>query len=228
MDRHELVRKYMPLARAQARRYQGLGLSLEDLIGQAYLGLCHAADDFDPVEHEWSFATHAGRRIRRKIAEGLSTARAFHGTREVERARPQIRRAIERLMAAGDPSPDEQAISEECGLRLDLVKEVLALIPLEAPIESFGILPELEDRGHEELLAMVEDALDLCTELGRRVLRLVKGLDGPEMSLVAVARQLGISRRQAKKEHDHACLVIGREFRRLGWDEKSWTSAIAG
>ena len=46
--RDELVRRLLPLARRLARRYDGMGESLEDLVQVASIGLMKAVDRYDP------------------------------------------------------------------------------------------------------------------------------------------------------------------------------------
>ena len=227
MDRHELIRKHMPMARAKARRYQGLGLGLDDLIGQAYLGLCDAAVDYDFPQHRCSFATFSALRIRRFIIEALAKARIFHGPRSIERATVDIANARESLYVAGVSNPSIQAIAEKAGLAEEVVREVLNLVPSEHAIESLGIMPDLPDLDLPELWKQVDQILDLCGKLGKRVLMLVKGFDGPPMSLDETAKELGISRRKATHLRDQSCLIVAREIRRRGWSETSWAAAIA-
>jgi RNA polymerase sigma-B factor len=56
--REQLVRRFLPLARQLARRYQRGGEQLDDLVQVASLGLLKAIDRFDP-ERETAFSSFA-------------------------------------------------------------------------------------------------------------------------------------------------------------------------
>ena len=57
-----------------AKKYEGMGLSLEDLVQEGYFGLCDALKTFDPYhDPQTRFGTHAYWYIRSKILEALNT-----------------------------------------------------------------------------------------------------------------------------------------------------------
>lgn len=99
---------------------------------------------------------------------------------------------------------------------------ICPLARTDTEVDRLGVMDGAGDR--ESLLHLVEEVIELCTPIGRAMLRLV-AID--ELSVGQAARRLAITRREAQSEHDEACLTVAREFKRLGWTETSWLSAIA-
>src|SRR5437763_3531421 len=58
LARHQLIERYLPLARSLARRYERRGESIDDLVQVASLGLVKAIDRFDS-QRGLSFSTYA-------------------------------------------------------------------------------------------------------------------------------------------------------------------------
>ena len=202
-----LVERHLPLARSIARRYQGLGLDLEDLEQEACRGLCDAVGRYDIATHpDVAFSGYAPHWCRKRITEALAIAGVVHGSARFERDKARCLRARARLERQGDLAPTREQIAERTGLDGERVREVLAMRPSETPVEDFGTfdtpgaLAEADDR-----LDRVQAMLDRCDELGRKVLILcgVNGLTVPQ-----AARRLGISPKRALTEHDRACRTI--------------------
>ena len=53
-----------------AKKYQGMGISLEDLIHEGTIGLCQARDKYDPAKGK--FSTHAAQWIKATIRQALN------------------------------------------------------------------------------------------------------------------------------------------------------------
>lgn len=69
--RNELIESNMRLAIGMAKRYRGFGITFDDLMAEAFVGLCSAADKFEPGR-EARFATFASIWIRQSILQALS------------------------------------------------------------------------------------------------------------------------------------------------------------
>ncbi len=68
--RNRLVLANLGLVITIARKYQGHGLALDDLVGEGNLGLIRAAQDFDP-DFGTRFCSYAGYWIRQAIRDAL-------------------------------------------------------------------------------------------------------------------------------------------------------------
>jgi len=68
--RNRLVLANLGLVITIARKYQGHGLALDDLVGEGNLGLIRAAGDFDP-DYGTRFSTYAGYWVRQAIRDAL-------------------------------------------------------------------------------------------------------------------------------------------------------------
>ncbi len=68
--RNRLVLANLGLVVIIARKYQGHGLALDDLVGEGNLGLIRAAEHFDP-EYGTRFSTYAGYWVRQAMRDAL-------------------------------------------------------------------------------------------------------------------------------------------------------------
>ena len=114
--REELFNANLRLVVSIARRYQGCGLDLEDLIQEGNIGLLKAVDEFDP-ERGRRFSTFAIWWIRQSMTRSISNAgyliRIPVHTREHMR-RIQKERDLFYVEYGGDPDINE--IIERTGL----------------------------------------------------------------------------------------------------------------
>jgi RNA polymerase sigma factor (sigma-70 family) len=108
-------------------------------------------------------------------------------------ARPWMKKRIALALAAVDLVRDGQRLARD--------------------MDDCGVMPPTED----ETIEHVEQALDACSDKGRAVVCLVRGLYGPEMSLRQAAHRMGISERDARHCHDEACIKIAGVFRDNRW-----------
>ncbi|SRR5579883_2379484 len=69
-DQRGLATRYMPLARALARRQRPVAFDREELEAAAYMALVEAAQSFDPTRNV-HFATYARHRIRGALRDSL-------------------------------------------------------------------------------------------------------------------------------------------------------------
>jgi len=55
-----------------AKKYQGMGLSLDDLINEGVIGLCKAKEKYDPKKGNCKFSTYAAEWIKATIRQSLN------------------------------------------------------------------------------------------------------------------------------------------------------------
>jgi RNA polymerase primary sigma factor len=222
-----MINANLRLVVSQARRYQGLGLPLGDLVQEGTLGLIRAAEKFD-WRKGFKFSTYATLWIRQSIQRGLAnTSRTIRLPTHIEQRERRLARVERDLTAklSHDPSDEEVAAAADM-----TVPEILALrearrhvTSLDVPIGDDGdsnlgdfIASERPDPSAEaessELEQTVADALARLSGEERRVVELRFGLrDGRERSIEATSRELGLSRDRARQIEEAAMRSLGDE-----------------
>ncbi len=225
--KERLINSNLRLVIKFARRYQGHGLPLQDLVQEAMLGLIRAAEKFD-WRRGYKFSTYAVLWIKQAIQRGLdNTGRPVRIPAHVAQRERTVNRVEGELSAALNREPTEEEIARKAKLPLDEVKAIRDLTrvttSLDAPVgEGDTSLGELR----AESVASVEDeilerqqedavgaALATLPEDERRVIQLRFGTGGErETSLREVARELGLTQERARK-------LEARALRRLADDD---------
>src|ERR687887_2819174 len=192
-----------------ARRYQGHGLSMQDLVQEAMLGLIRAAEKFD-YRRGYKFSTYAVLWIKQAIQRGLdNTGRPVRIPAHIAQRERTVNRVESELSANLNREPTEEEIAARAKLPLDEVKAVRDLTrvttSLDAPVGDDGdttlgefraestdsVEDEVDEREQEQA---VNAALATLPEDERRVIELRFGTGGaPEASLREVAREGGVS-----------------------------------
>ena len=106
----------------EARKFEGMGLDLLDLISEGNLGLIEAAKRFDP-ERQNKFLTYASWWVRQAIFHAL----AEHGNKirlpqKVAGHLVQLNRVTQRLSQALGRTPMLQEIAEAASLSIEDVE----------------------------------------------------------------------------------------------------------
>ncbi len=225
VDREALIGAHMTLARRMARERQGRGVSLQDLEQEALVGLCVAADRFDPSKG-CTFAAHAAHWIKKYVLAALDAAVLVKLPVRLERAVRKAHRAREALVAAGEGAPTMGAIAEAAGLDVETCGEALRIAPSSTPVDCYGILDPIEGP-MDDLAEVLWDCVSLCDQLERAVLISHFGLEGREPETVPeIARELGLPRRRVAELLAAGLAVVGREFKARGWTPRSWAAAV--
>lgn len=214
--RAQLISSNLRLVVSIARRYQGHGLSLLDLIQEGSLGLMRAVDKFDP-SRGLKFSTYATYWIRQSVGraiadQGRTVRLPVHlGERlsRLARVRQQLTQRLDR-----EPTPEEVAV--ELGLTPDQVTraEQAALAPAsldEAHTDDgTGSLAEiiadplqptpLEEVSHGLLREDLSEALSHLTARERNIIGLRYGLDGEAaLTLEQIGQRLGLTRERVRQ-----------------------------
>lgn len=214
--RDELVEHNLALVVSVARRFEGRGLDLDDLIGEGNLGLIRAAERYDP-SFGVRFTTYATNWIKQAIGDALLNRAALIRLPAYQcRALARWRR-LERRMTneGGGVVPGPEAVSARMGLTaaqhgMILRARTATSVTRNGDLTADSPAPE-ETAGGGEDGAGVDDeanlsavalraALGRIDERQRRVLSLRYGLDGEgSMTRAEVGDRLGISRDWAGK-----------------------------
>jgi RNA polymerase primary sigma factor len=223
-----MVNSNLRLVISVARKYQGQGLPLGDLIQEGILGLIRAVEKFD-WRKGFKFSTYGTLWIRQAIGRGLANSgRTVRlPVHIVARAR-KISDAERKLAVSFGRQPTEEEIAAFVELPLDEVIDIRRADRGPTSLDqgvgedggtSLGDLiagdgPSIEDYVTSELdFTALREAVGTLPETERTVITLRFGLDREEpQALRETGRRLGLSSERVRQLEDQA-------LRRLSKDE---------
>jgi RNA polymerase primary sigma factor len=228
--KERMINSNLRLVVSNARRYQGQGLTLGDLIQEGVVGLIRATEKFD-WRRGFKFSTYATAWIRQAMQRSLSnTSRTIRIPVHIEQRQRKLGRAERELTVklGREPTEEELAGATEFELAdvIELRSAPQAVTSLDQPIgddeetalgDMFaGESPSpVEEVAEGERAGAVTDAIGELPQPERKVIELRFGLrDGEEKTLEAIGRELGIPG-QRVHEIEQAALRRLRRGQRL-------------
>ena len=214
--KERMVASNLRLVISIARKYQGFGLPLQDLVQEAMLGLIRAAEKFD-WRRGYKFSTYATLWIRQSIQRGLdNTGREIRIPAHIAQQQRNLNRAESELMAKLDREPTDEEIAnaskfsvEEVAALRDLSRVTTSLDAtvtgdsettlgeLHADEATTSLEDDVVDRQREQA---IQAALGELPEHEGAVLQLRFGTGGEaETSHRQIGRRLGISEERSRQ-----------------------------
>jgi RNA polymerase primary sigma factor len=213
--KERMINSNLRLVVSQARRYQGHGLEMGDLVQEGMLGLIRAVEKFD-WRRGFKFSTYGTLWIRQAIQRGLQNhGRTIRVPVHVAQRQVKVRRLESELNAKLGREPTDEEIADVADLPIDEVVELRelnrAMTSLDQPVgedgeSAFGDLlasdrpdplDEIVDADRDR---RVNELVDSLPEDEREVIQLRFGLTGDEPRTPRqTGMRLGITTELARK-----------------------------
>jgi RNA polymerase primary sigma factor len=228
---HELVRANLRFVVSVAKKYQGQGLTLSDLINEGNYGLIKAAQRFDETRG-FKFISYAVWWIRQAILQALAEqSRVVRLPLNRIGTISKIRKASARLSQTFERSPNIDELAEELGVRPDKIRDALRHtahhLSMDAPFNDeddnnlLDVIANEDDTSPDDALVGesvkldIERVLSMLHPREAEITRLYFGI-GQEnpLTLEEIGQQFELTRERVRQIKEKALRKLRQRGRR--------------
>ncbi len=215
-----------------SKQYQGLGLSLGDLINEGNLGLIKAATRFDETKG-FKFISYAVWWIRQSILQALNEkSRKIRLPLNHQSNVSKIISKRTELLQKMEREPTMEELAEETGFSEEVVRKSLQSYKkcrsLDAPVDEdsdtslSGLMedkeverPDYDLAYNESIHIQAQQLLDILPPREASVLKLFFGIDRKyPMNLGEISETMGISRERVRQIKDRGLDILRKASKR--------------
>lgn len=216
----KMVESNIRLVVSIAKKYQGHGLAMEDLVMEAIPGLIRAAEKFD-WRRGYKFSTYATWWVRQAVQRSLANhGRTIRIPVHVVERQQKIKKATRRLETELGRQPTNEELAKATGLSVKYVEEALSAADASTSLNKelgddsdgeYGDFfadrgtPDPYDEAADSMLRQsISSALESLPPREQRVLKLRFGFEGEAWPLERVGEELGLTRERVRQLENNA------------------------
>ena len=211
--RDELFERYLPLARAVARKFSGRGVETEDLEQVAGMALLKALERFDPARG-FRFVTYAVPTITGDVRNYLrDKSGLMRMPRDMRQRLYQMTQEQERFEREHLRAPTGTELAERMGIASE---EFLALLNLRAQSDAVSLDTTVGEEGDtrlSDLLGSADDRFE-CMERSEWAQWLLSKVGDTERELLTLRYRDGLGQRETAKRLGISQMQVSRLERR--------------
>ena len=191
-DRNKIVTDNMGLVVSTARKYQGQGLELDDLVSEGTIGMIKAVERYNP--EKGGFAAFALPEIKKSIEAAIEQQSGLYRIPRKEKSVVEKKRRVP--LSVDAPLGGRENIN----LLSLLVNTNAKDSDIDATSSSY--------------MKLIIDVLDLLDKREREVITCFYGIRRDRLSLAEIAAQMCIKRERARQIRDKATRKIRKAIRK--------------
>ena len=225
----QMVRANLRFVISVAKQYQGQGMPLMDMISEGNVGLIKAAQKFDETRG-FKFISYAVWWIRQSIMSGIAeSARTVRLPLNQTNNIRKVRRATAELEQRFEREPTESELAECLEYSLENIRTTIESTPrgvsIDTPLrdsEDFSISDMLAGDAlydtdqlmmRQSLSQEVEQSLSKLHTIERNVVVKNFGIGTDELSLTAIADEMGLSKERVRQIRQRAIKQLAKHMR---------------